>query len=282
MSRFNLVRLGAVLGLVGSTLFGSSLLKTGMAAFALPDAQVVQKLQSVPVFAIADAQGAPLVAAPGQGEKGSSVAGVFISQKDAQSFLDGLKTRNPELAKSVRVVPVSLGEVYQLERAGQNRPEKLEFAFVPVQQQVDLAVNLLRQSGQKVEQFNGVPLFIARGGQDNGYLTIQQGNQQVIPLFFEKEQLQALLENFKKQQPSLASTVNIQVVNLEGVIQTLQTSNKPELNQIVLIPSRESINFMQSLQQAPAGQNQPGVRPPAGQNQPGARPPAGQNRPAGR
>jgi len=46
-------------------------------------------------------------------------------------------------------------------------------------------------------------------------LTIKQANQQVIP-FFNRE-LQTMLDRFKKQQPSLASTIKIQVVNLEGV-----------------------------------------------------------------
>jgi hypothetical protein len=51
------VRWSAVLGLVGSALIGPSF--TGnMQAFALPKEQVLQKLRSVPMFTIADAQGA--------------------------------------------------------------------------------------------------------------------------------------------------------------------------------------------------------------------------------
>ena len=36
--------------------------------------------------------------------------------------------------------------------------------------------------------------FYARGGAENGYLTIQQGQQEVIPLFFNKEELQAMVD----------------------------------------------------------------------------------------
>ena len=84
---------------------------------------------------------------------------------------------------------------------------------------------LLRQGGQKLDQFNGTPLFVARAGNEKGYLTIKEANnQQVIPFFFNKEELQTMLERFKQQQPKLAPTIEIQVVNLEGVIETLQSA----------------------------------------------------------
>lgn len=249
------IRWSAVVGFLGSALIAPSFTSLGQ-LLALTEDQILQKLRSVPVFAIANAQGAPLVAAPPSGQKGSPIAGVFISQKDAQAFLENLKTKNPQLAKDVRVVPVSLGEVYQLGRTSKNKPESLDFAYVPMQQQVQSALSLLKQGGQKVEQFNGVPLFLARGGQDKGYLTIQRGKEQVIPLFFKKEELQNMLERFKQQQPNLASTVDIQVVNLEGVLQTLQSSDNPQLNQIVLIPPQESIEYVQKMN-PPANQGQP-------------------------
>jgi len=266
-----LARWGKVLGLVSGALISSSLLGARL-ALALPDAQVEEKLRPVPVFAIADAQGAPLVASPQQGENRPPVAGVFISQQDAQAFLDGLKTKNPQLAQGVTVVPVSLGEVYKMERAGRTQQNRLEFALVPIQVQVNSALALVNQGAQQpVKEFNGVPLFYATGGQDNGYLTIQQGNQQVIPLFFKKEDLVTLLDNFKKQQPTLASSVNIRVVNLEGVIQTLQEKNDPQLTQIVLIPPRESLEYVRSLQPA-SGQPASGQSQVSPTTQPQARP----------
>ncbi|MEB3339087.1 MAG: Tic22 family protein [Leptolyngbyaceae bacterium] len=254
------VRWSMMLGLVGGALLGSSTLGS-MRTLALPEDQILQKLRPVPVFALADAKGAPLVAAAPAGQNTPPVSGVFISQKDAQAFLDSLKTKNPELAKNVRVVPVSLGEVYQLEQASKNKPDRLDFAFVPMKKQVDTAMDLLKKAGQAPSQFNGVPLFIARGGKEQGYLTIQQGKEQIIPVFFKKEELQGLLDRFKQQQPSLTSTVNIQVVNLEGMIQTLQTSDNAQLNQLVLIPPQESLEFVRSLN--PASTPAPGKLSPA-------------------
>ena len=89
----------------------------------------------MPVFTITDAQGAPLITSvpkQGQGQTGnSSVAGIFISQKDAQAFVDQLKTKNPQLAASCCVMPVSLGEIYRITQANKGKPEEVEFAFVP-------------------------------------------------------------------------------------------------------------------------------------------------------
>ena len=260
----SIVSWGAKLGLVGSAIIGSFLIGN-MQALALPQEQIVQKLGPVPVFTITDANGAPLVASapntPNGQQNQGSLAGVFITQRDAQAFVAQLKTKNPELAKTVRVVPVSLGEVYKLDQENQNKPNSLNIAYVPSQQQVDAALTLLRQKGEKVEQFKGTPLFVARAGsEEKGYLTIKQADQQVIPFFFNKEELQNMLDRFKKQEPKLASTIEIQVVNLEGILQTLQTGNDEQLNQIMLVPPRESIEFVRSLQSTPA-QNQPAATP---------------------
>ncbi|EDX72959.1 Tic22-like family [Coleofasciculus chthonoplastes PCC 7420] len=236
----SLVRWSATLGLVGTTLLGS-FLGGNLRALALTEQQVMEKLQTVPVFTVTDGEGSPLVASiPSQNNQNEAVAGVFISQRDAEAFVERLKREKPELGNQVRVVPVSLAEVYQLDQQSQNQPNGLDFAYIPVQQQVQSAQQLLGQG----QEFRGVPLFVAKGGQQGGYLTIQQEGQQVIPFFFDKEQLQNLVNRFKEQQPNLASSVQIQVVPLEGIINTLQTQDNPQLEQILLIPSQESLQFL--------------------------------------
>ena len=251
------VRWSGTLGLVGSAILGS-LFTGNLRALALPEAQVLEKLQPVPVFTVTDAQGAPLVASVPNGDnKTASVAGVFISQKDAQAFVDRLKTEKPDLGKTVQVVPVSLAEVYKLGNQNQNKPDGLNFAFIPVQQQVQSAQAIIGQSGQQAQQFQGTPLFVARGGQGDGYLTIQENGKQIIPFFFDKEQLQMMVERFKQQKPDLASTVKIQAVSLEGVIQPLKTSNNDQLNNIVIVPSQEAMAFLNSRRAPSSQQNAP-------------------------
>ncbi len=249
----SLVRWSTAAGLVGSLVLGT-VVAGASRALAIPQDQILQKLRPVPVFTIANGQGAPLVASPPNGEKGRAVAGVFISRTDAQAFLENLKAKNPELAKGVQVVPISLAEVYKLNQDSKSKPDGLGFAYVPSQIQVNTALDLLKKSGQDVKQFGGTPLFVARGGKDKGYLTIEQGSADgkktsVIPMFFKKEDLQGLLEQFKQQQPTLAPTIEVQVLALEGLMQVLQTKDDPQLNQIVLIPPRESLEFVRSQMQ---------------------------------
>lgn len=248
----SLIRRSATAGLVGATLVGA-VLAGSLEVLALTQDQILQKLRPVPVFTIANGEGAPLVASPPTGQKGNPVAGVFINQQDAQSFLENLKGKNPALAKNVKVVPVSLAEVYQLNLANKDKKDKLDFAFVPSKQQVDTAQTLLKQANSK-DQFNGTPLFVARGGPDKGYLTIQQGDKAVIPMFFKKEELQTLMDRFKQQDPKLGSNLEIQVLNLEGIIEVMRTKNDPQLDQIMLIPPRESLEFVRTLS---------GTKPPA-------------------
>jgi nickel transport protein len=250
------LRWSAALSLMGSVMLAGWQAGTQQ-AFALTDEQVMERLRPVPVFTITDDRGAPLVSAPGQGQ-GSSVAGVFISQQDALNFLNTLRQNNPQVAQNVRVVPVSLAEVYELARSSESQNSNLSFSFVPMEQQVQTARTLLQQSGENPEQFSGTPLFVARSTAENGgYLSLQQGDEQVMPMFFKREELQAMLDRLQQQQPDLVNQMTIEVVSLEGVIQTLQENNDPELTQILLVPPRETIDYIRSLQ-SPQGQQQPG------------------------
>lgn len=92
-----------------------------------------------------------------------------------------------------------------------------------------------------------MPLYIARGGKEQGYLTIQQNNEQVIPFFFEQKQINEMVARFKKEKPDLASTVKIEVVPLENVLATLQQSNDAALKQIRFVPSDESQAFIRNM-----------------------------------
>ena len=260
----SLVRWGATLGLVGSTLLGS-FFTANLRAIALPDKEVADRLRPIPVFTVTDAQGAPLVASvPGaQGNnQTANVAGVFMSQGDANAFLARLKTENPDLGNSVQIVPVSLAEVYELEKKSQSQTENLDFAFIPKQDQVQLAQPLWEaqirsnpNAQQQNKEFQGVPLFVAKAGPDQGYLTIQpRDGVQLIPFFFEKSQLQAMVDRYKQQQPNQSSNITIEVVSLEGLIATLQSSNNQDLTKIMLVPSQESQNFLQNLQNSNSSQ----------------------------
>ncbi|CDM94020.1 MAG: hypothetical protein P5702_12795 [Limnospira sp. PMC 1291.21] len=227
---------------------GASLLGT-QAAEALTLEEIQEKLRPVPVFTITDPTGSPLVATVPAGENGSgtaAVAGIFISRQDALRFVENLRNNNPELANSVEVTAVSLGEVYKMSQQSRNRPDDIQFAYVPVQREVESARAVMQQSGRSPNEFNGVPLFMARGGPDNGYLTIQRGNDQVIPMFFSKQDLEGMLSQFQEQQPDLISSVTVQVVPLEALLEAFRTDDNQFLDRIILVPPRETLEFLRN------------------------------------
>lgn len=237
----SLIRSLTTLGLISTTIFGSWLIQ-GSKVLALPKEVILQKLQPVPVFTVADSNGAPLISAD---ENNVKVAGVFISRKDANSFVDKLKKQNPDLGKQVQVVPVSLAEIFELSEANSDKPDSINFAYVPMRDEVEEAKKILTEDNQ--EYTGGVPLFVAKAGEEKGYLTIKQKDVEVIPFFFEEEQVNQLIERFKKDQPDLASSIDVEVVVLEGVISALKKSEDEMLKKIVIWPSQESLQFIRSI-----------------------------------
>lgn len=259
-----LVRLGLILGIAGSILSADLPVIGNLQAVALPQEQVVKKLQEVPVFTLTNAKGEfVIISRNNQGKKISQV-GFFISRQDAQKFLDNrLKKENPQLASTLQIRPLSLADYYKIVLEGKKKSDSIIYTLMPMQNQVESAISLLNQSGQKGNQFNGIPLFVPKFKKENSYLTIPvaQGNERYIPFFFEKEQAVALLNEFKKAVPQEGANTEIQVVDLFGVMEALNSSNDPMINKIVLYPSRESISFIRSLVQKSPAPNQPASRP---------------------
>ncbi|TAF03200.1 MAG: hypothetical protein EAZ77_17705 [Nostocales cyanobacterium] len=248
----SLVRWGVTLGLVGSTLLGS-VVAGNFPVLALSEQQIKDKLDSVPVYLITNDKGLPLSRTlPAQnGKQSGSVTGVYMSRQEALAFIKELqnaKTKDPKLedmAKKLQVTAVPLGVIYQQLQQSKNQPNRLLFAFKPVDKELKGALDLLKASGQKVDQFKSVPVFAVRFAPDKGYVPIQLGpnKQQMIPLFLSKQDAQGLLGQVKPKFP----TADIQVIDVDGVIKTLGDKNDAWLNQVVLVPSPESREYIKTL-----------------------------------
>lgn len=236
----SLARWSATVGLAGSALLGT-VLGAELPVWALTEEEIQQRLQSIPVFTLTDSQGSPLVATEGD----DSVAGAFISREDAEAFLNNLKQQNPDIGGQVQVVPVALSDIYQFNSDSTAQNEDVTFAYVPMAEQVQRARSILQEDNPSanVENFRGVPLFIPRSAEQEGYLTIEIDGERFVPFFFEEEHL-------KQQVGDLP--VDIEVVTLEGVIQAFQADDSDAdefLKQVLLVPSRESLQFLQSVSQ---------------------------------
>ncbi len=177
------------------------------------------------------------------------VSWVFLNQGDAKDFINKLQQEKPELGQKAQVVVMSLGQVYQMAQQSAEQQNSPVFELVPAQEQVDSALNLLKEDGQQVNEFRGVPLFVARGGSDQNLLAVQRNGQQFIPMFLNREDLQNQLDRMKQQQPNIASNIDVEVLRLERVINELENSDKQDLERLVFVPSRESRDLIRSLQQ---------------------------------
>jgi nickel transport protein len=253
----SLIRWSTTIALVGSVLAGS-LFGNSSRVLALTDEQVMERLASVPVFTLVDGEGS-LVVATFTEENNPPVATVFISHENAEIFLQNMQTNDPEGSSDVRIAPISLARVYEIALAGRDEENPLQIAFIPVQQDVDAAMSILQASGETVEEFPGVPLFIAKSGEgeEEAILTIRRGEQEVIPMYFSEDEIQAAIAGLRESQPDLAATVRVDVVPLGRLIENLRSSDNPDLNQIYLVPPQESVEFIRSLQQQATDQPQP-------------------------
>jgi len=251
----SLVRWGTTLGLMGSILLAT--VTSGIApVIALSEQQIKNKLDNIPVFLITNPQGLPLSRPlPQQNGKknGGSVTGVYMSKQEAQAFISELrkvKDKDPKMSqmvKSLQVTPVPLGVIFQQLQKTKNQPNRLLFAFKPLDKEVKGAMELLKKSGQQVKQFRSVPVFIVRFAPNQSYVSIKLGDQksqeEVVPLFFSMQDAKNLLNQVKSKYPK----ADIQVVDVDGILNTLQEKNDPWLSKVQFWPGPEARQYIQTL-----------------------------------
>lgn len=255
------VRWGIALGLASSTILGTI---GGVArqAIALTQEQIVEKLRVVPMFAVANNEGVPIVTAAraDNGERANFIR-LFVSPADAEQFLQRLQSDDPDLGSNIRVAPWSLAQVYAM---SQDPPEDLSVQLVPDREEVEAARALLRQNDRPQETLQGIPLFLVTAGEGDrrSYVTIQQDNETSIPFFFDKAQAETAAQRFAEQQADLADTVRIEVVDLGEAISTLARRNDEWLTDVTMIPSLEAQAFVRELLQRQQSAPQPGAPTP--------------------
>ncbi|HAC63324.1 MAG TPA: hypothetical protein DCF68_07220 [Cyanothece sp. UBA12306] len=239
----NLISWGATLGLIASTIFfnGVSLMRP---AFALPQEDVVKLLASIPTFILVDEKNFPL---GGKLDEKTVFTNVFMSRQSAEKILANLKKEQPDVAGKYKIQLISLGAIYEIAQKNTNSSQRFALQYIPNQQEVEAAKPILSANGDQYE--GGVPLYIARGGPEQAYLTIQRNGETISPVFFEKKTIQSMLDEFKKQQPDLAPTIKIEVVMLNNLIATLEQNDDDFMKSIRLWPSEEMFQIIRSSQQ---------------------------------
>lgn len=232
-------------GLAVTTIFGSTVLSMSQ-VFALPQAEVVEKLSPVPVFSLTNDEGDPLLFQVNNNPNTARM-NVFVSPQDAQNFINTLKQQNPEAANTYdNITPFPLGQIYRIAVESKDDENKVIFSFQPKQNEATLAFDILKQENPQLDEWRGVPLFYAtltQNGQEV-YLPTEQGK---IPLFFEKAGLQTEIDRLKQSQPEIGNLVEIKVARLEDLITAFHNQDDNTLRNMILVPTEESKQFIRSI-----------------------------------
>ena len=230
-----------------------------LVARALPETQVINKLENVPTFTIVDREGGPvpikLQSQGGSSNNGSSLALFFINPQDAQDTLQSLTKSKPELKNSLSVTPVSLSEVYEiLADAKQNRVKEAPLEIVPIVSELPLARDVMAADGvtklDKPEQV-GIPLFYAVVGEQEDYMIRQDiNNNSYIPFYWTKKEVEEDIAAYKRGSSDAQSqTIKIKAISLSQFIQNLLENNNDATKAMEIVPSAKQLDTANSLLQ---------------------------------
>ncbi len=209
--------------------------------------EVAERLNLVPVFAIVSQDGTPVVANVERDGRTLQVASFWLDQAQAQQVLQQVKTSSPEVASQAQVVPLSLGYAYEKSEEERAKNGDLFFEVVPRSSDVEAAKQVLQQTGQDVPpEAIGVPLFYGRSGE--GLLTIEQDGYEVVPFFFDRNDLRGALDRAAAQNPDVVQQTQIEVTSLAIVVERMLAPDaQADVQKIAFIPSRSSLEYIQSL-----------------------------------
>jgi hypothetical protein len=218
---------------------------------ALTEAQVLERLNGIPVFTITDDKGAPLLGSstqPGK-DKPPQVLLFFLNPDEAQATLTQIKQSNPAVGAKARIVIRSMNDAYEVIKKNQDKKD-IAFQIVPAKASIESARTILTAQGKPADKLPNVPVFFAIGGKDKdqGLLTLEQNGKQLVPFFFDQKDLQSLIDRAKQQQPDVASATKIQVTSLfqvlDSMVATKDNKPSPYTERFTFVPSRSAFEYV--------------------------------------
>ena len=222
-------------------------------AQALPEAQILEKLRVIPTFAIMmntpDGKKGLLQQTQGKGADTKSFTRVFVDLKDAQSFLASFVKQQPQLSKSVQVIPIPLSDIYKMQMEAKQKSQNVSFIYIPTQPQIKEALTILKEP-YKTNAAYPVPLFVVAIKEKTQNIAIQRND--MTQLFFDKQQADEWLNLAKRKNPQLAAKAEITVETLDNMLESLTKIQDPGQQQLVFVPSRENAEIVRKIQASQA------------------------------
>jgi nickel transport protein len=205
--------------------------QAGSTTAKLTEEQVLDRLRPIPVFLALGDGGAPVTAT----RDGKASIGVFFRKAECDAFVTALKSK-PNFS-AVSTVPISLADLFA------NRAKMATLAYQSIPGERAKALALAKVDKPALKEFNSVALFYV-ATKKGAYVTISQGSEMRVPLFFSSEEAAA----FQKRaiQASTAADAQLRVTTLESVMNLLQTGPAKETLQILLVPHRDALADLQT------------------------------------
>ena len=183
-----------------------------------------QKLSQVPVFAVTNSSGQPYLA---NNSKGEQVGLIFFSHEDALNLLRAMQKARQ--VSDARIYIMGLDKAYKMVlsnaassgiKGHQGQELKMIFRFYPNQKQIKYANSIINGINFS-EKIKGIPIFIADG------LSIRKGNEDIIPIFLTKEDLDETWSKMSSNNPDVNPKPNIIIGDLGKIIKAMEI-NKSE------------------------------------------------------
>ncbi|PIA29873.1 hypothetical protein AQUCO_05800151v1 [Aquilegia coerulea] len=184
---------------------------------AMATEDIEERLAGIPVYALSNSD-EEFVLISGV-KTGKSLGLLCFSKNDADTLLEQMKSMDPGMRQSSKVVAVALNKVFQLKLDG------VAFRFIPDSSQIKNAIQVNQNAGLSDQGFSGVPVFQSQS------LVLKSQDKRYRPIFFRKEDLENSLRRASIQQKQLNPAFrqgDIQVSVLEEIIKTMKCATAGE------------------------------------------------------
>lgn len=248
------IRKLTTLGIAGIAVSGLVLMPQRN-AFALTQQEILEKLNTVPVFLIVNDDGESLTASVNSQETEAElqVPIVFINSTEAEAFLEQAEAEEADFANQAQIAVLPLSDVYA--EASSQLDGANSLVYIPSTESVNQASQIVNREVQ------GVPLYAAVDLENERYLLT---GDNTLPMFFSFQDLQSQLSALIEQNPELGESIGVEVVSFEVLLDNM-TSDDPDVNRLLelvqFVPSSQTIQYLRSL--PVGGGDQSPAQPPA-------------------
>ncbi|WP_204141153.1 Tic22 family protein [Halomicronema sp. CCY15110] len=226
-------------GLTGLAIAGCALMAPAP-ALALSEQEILEKLESIPVFLIVNGDGQSLTASVGETEEEQvQVPLVFINSTEAENFLTAAAEEDSPIAEGAQLAVLPLNQVYSQASSQLDSPESL--VYVPSVQSVQEASQIAQQ------EFQGVPLYAAVNLEEGQYLLTSDNT---LPMFFSLADLQSQVSALIDTNPAIEEVIGVEVTTFEGILSNM-AANDPDIDEFLelvqFVPSSQTLQYLDSL-----------------------------------